>query len=1012
MSELPHDANATIDQSPPATVASVSTEFEAAWRKALRGGSLPMIDAFLARLPESEHTALNVELTRIDAEYRRKHAQACSLVGAAVLNSMQSVPVVEATDGGTLVQTDTEEADATPNPASIQDTTDEAPGGGTIGYMAASADPTATMDQAPPAGDATSDDASEPPKRPSRRSAPEIVNVPGYEILGILGRGGMGVVYKARHVKLKRTVALKMVLAGGHASETELARFYIEAEAVAQLQHPNIVQVFEISEQNGLPFFALEYVDGGSLSKKLDGKSQPPRDAARLVQTLAEAMGYAHLHGIIHRDLKPANILLTRDGQPKITDFGLAKRLEEDSGQTKSGTLMGTPNYMAPEQARGDTKDVGPLADVYALGVILYQMITGRTPFVGTSILDTIQQVRNLEPVPPSRLQPKVPADLETICLKCLQKEPQKRYASADDLAEDLRFFLAGEAIRARPVGNAERLWRWCKRNPKVAGLSAAVLALLVTVAVTSSVMAVRISFEHSLAVDARNLADQKARDEEDARHLAEKHEQEAQQARTRADANAKVASDQRTLAIETLNLTLTKVEEKLRDRADMHDLREDIVTTAMSGLEKVSKSAETAAFADRSMGVALQRMGDLCLGVGKTKEGREKYEKSLPIFEKCMIADPEEDWNRWNAAISHTTLGDISRQLGEPAEVARARYLKGLALREDLVAHPRSGGPANGELGRKQALAISYAKLGSLLVTAGDPAAAREYYLKALELSRELSKLAPKFLQFRQSLAGSCIILADVCFRLRDEAGARDYYDQAIKIREELAKEVPQNVRYQSDVASAYAALGDLDLHLNKPDAAVQHYQKAHVIHAALATKDPENVEMLTSLSTSFYRLGTARLHLNDLAGADRDYEASLQLKEQLAKTDALNTSHRAGIMLAQARLGRHAEAAKIAKEMEEKGTKDPSMLFRAACGYALCVAGVVHGKGTEQISAADRETQREYADAALATLDNAVKLGYGDVVALETDPDLKPMQAYPAYQELLQKLRAKPAK
>jgi serine/threonine-protein kinase len=1000
MSELPHDANGTIDLSPGVSVASVSEEFETAWRKALRGGSRPSIDGYLAQVSDADRTALNDELTRIDAEYRRQHAQACSLMGAAVLNSMPAVSAGEATDSRTQIEPVAEDADITPNLSSVQDTTDEPPaGGGTIGYMAAPADPSATMDHAPPSADATSDEISEPPKRPAaKRAVPDVVNVPGYEILGILGRGGMGVVYKAKHLKLKRTVALKMVLAGGHASESDLARFYIEAEAVAQLQHPNIVQVFEISEQNGLPFFALEYVDGGSLSKKLDGKPQPPRDAARMVQTLAEAMAYAHLHGIIHRDLKPANILLTHDGHAKITDFGLAKRLEEDSGQTKSGTLMGTPNYMAPEQARGDTKEVGPLADVYALGVILYQMITGRTPFVGTSILDTIQQVRNLEPVPPSRLHPKVPADLETICLKCLQKEPQKRYASADDLAEDLRFFLAGEAIRARPVSGAERLWRWCKRNPKVAGLSAAVLALLVTVAVVSSVMWVRVSYEHAEAVAARALADQKAQDEE--------------KARVRADANAKVAGEQRKLALDTLHGTVTKVEEKLRDRADMNDLRKDIVSTAMAGLEKVSKSADTAAFADRSMGVALQRMGDIFLAAGDTKKGRERYEKTLPIFDRLMITDPDEDWNRWNAAISYTQLGDLSRSQGEPAQAARALYLKGLALREELVKQPRGGGPEpNGPLLRKQALAISYAKLGSLSVAAGDPAGAREYYVKALELSRELSEALPANLQFQQSLAGSCIILAEVCYHLRDEAAARDYYDQAIQIRQALVTKAPQNTRFQSDVASAYAALGDMDLHLNQPRLALDHYQKGHVIYVALAKQDRDNVDLLSSLATSYYRLATARLYLKDQAGADLEYQESLRIKEQLAATDPANAAHRAGIMLAQARLGRHTEAAKTARELAEKGATDPGLLFRAACGYALCVDGVVHGKAADAITPADREQQKEYADAALAALTKAVALGYSDDVALEMDPDLLPLHVYPMYQDLMTKVRTKSA-
>jgi predicted Ser/Thr protein kinase len=295
--------------------------------------------------------------------------------------------------------------------------------------------------------------------------------VPGYEVLGELGRGGMGVVYKARQVALNRVVALKMILGGAHAGPEDLARFRTEAEAVAQLKHANIVQVYDIGECDGKPFFSLEFVEGGSLDRKLNRKAQKPKEAAALVETLARAMHSAHQKGVIHRDLKPANVLLTPDGMPKITDFGLAKRLEDDRGQTHSGSVMGTPSYMAPEQAAGRVQDMGPATDVYSLGAILYDALTGRPPFKGATVVDTLAQVRNDEPLPPSRLQPRVPRDLETICLKCLQKSPRKRYGSAAELAEDLRRFQAGEPILARPMGRAEWLWRWCRRNPVAAGL-------------------------------------------------------------------------------------------------------------------------------------------------------------------------------------------------------------------------------------------------------------------------------------------------------------------------------------------------------------------------------------------------------------------------------------------------------------------------------------------------------------------------------------------------------------
>jgi len=316
-------------------------------------------------------------------------------------------------------------------------------------------------------------------------AAPVAALPPGYEYLGELGRGGMGVVYRARHVKLDRVCAVKMILAGGHAGPRERRRFEAEARAVARLQHPGIVQVFEVGEHDGVPFMALEYCPGGSLDRRLRDRPPTAREAAALVRDLAEAVQAAHAAGVIHRDLKPANVLLGDDARPKVTDFGLAKRLDED-GQTQTGAVVGTPAYMPPEQARGD-KDLGPAVDVYALGATLYAALTGRPPFRGATVAETVHQVLTRDAVPVRALNPAVPKDLETIAHKCLQKDPAKRYASAAALADDLARFLDGRPVLARPVGAVERGWRWCRRNPAVASLTAAVaLVLLAGIAVAA----------------------------------------------------------------------------------------------------------------------------------------------------------------------------------------------------------------------------------------------------------------------------------------------------------------------------------------------------------------------------------------------------------------------------------------------------------------------------------------------------------------------------------------------
>jgi WD40 repeat protein/serine/threonine protein kinase/tetratricopeptide (TPR) repeat protein len=394
----------------------------------------------------------------------------------------------------------------------------------------------------PPSG--ASEEATLPPEE-SAVTAPavgtKIRYFGDYELLEEIARGGMGVVYKARQMSLNRVVALKMILAGQLASQEDVERFHTEAEAAANLDHPGIVPIYEIGEHEGQHYFSMAYVEGKSLSAKVADGPLAPREAAELTKKIAEAVGYAHERGVIHRDLKPANVLLktvdrrleagsTRTPQhasqpdlqptasslqPKVTDFGLAKQMEGDSHLTASGQILGTPSFMPPEQAAGKLDNVNELSDVYSLGAILYTLLTGRPPFQAASSMDTLLQVLEQEPVPPQRLNGQVDVDLQTITLKCLEKEPARRYGSAQELVDELERFLRGEPIQARPISQTERAWRWCKRRPLVSGLAAAVAGLILFVAVAAPLVAIRQASLRGLAVDreqearvAQNLAE------------------------------------------------------------------------------------------------------------------------------------------------------------------------------------------------------------------------------------------------------------------------------------------------------------------------------------------------------------------------------------------------------------------------------------------------------------------------------------------------------------------------
>jgi WD40 repeat protein/predicted Ser/Thr protein kinase len=492
LTELPFDVLDQIDRA--------CDRFEAAWE----GGGRPRVEDYLGAVTAEYRAALLCDLLAAEIDARRRRG--------------------ERPEPG-------EYHDRLPCDASAIDAAfglrRDRPGGGTAETLPGeTAAPTAPGETAAPMAPGLTERLVGPPPAEGRSDALErgtrVRTFGDFVLLRVLGRGGMGVVYKARQRSLNRTVAVKMIRAGLWAGDEEVRRFRNEAEAVANLDHPRIVTIHEIGEHDGQHYFSMKLVDGPSLAEVLPRYAADPRAAARLVAEVARALHHAHMRGILHRDLKPSNIVLDGEGRAHVTDFGLAKRLKGDGGLSASGAVVGTPSYMSPEQASGRKGLVTTAADVYGLGAVLYACLTGRPPFRGESAVEILEQVRDRPPERPGLVNPRTPRDLETVCLKCLEKDARRRYDSAAALADDLERWLRGEPVLARPVGRAGALARWCRRNPALAALAATVWGLLVTIAAISTVSAVRVRREADRAEAARLRAEDKGRAEADARREAD----------------------------------------------------------------------------------------------------------------------------------------------------------------------------------------------------------------------------------------------------------------------------------------------------------------------------------------------------------------------------------------------------------------------------------------------------------------------------------------------------------
>ncbi len=672
---------------------------------------------------------------------------------------------------------------------------------------------------------------------PAPRPAAQWPAVEGYEILAELGHGGMGVVFKARQRRLGRVVALKMIRAGEWSSAEERQRFDREARAVGRLRHPNIVQIYEVDDVAGQPFLVLEFVEGRNLAQALDGTPWPARPAAMLVETLAWAMHYAHGQGIVHRDLKPSNVLLVEasgvPSVPKVTDFGLAKRLDQESGQTPSEAVVGTPRYMAPEQAGGRRQQVGPATDIYALGAILYELLTGRPPFLGTTPLEILEQVRTQEPVPPRQLLPNVARDLGTICLKCLEKEPTRRYASAADLAEDLERWLRGEPVRARRVGPLGRIWRWCRRKPVAAAL---LLSLLIGSGTSLYLWRQAVHNESQALTNLHN--EQAARRDEEAAHRE-------------AENNLK-------MLIQLLGGSMRAI-----DVLFVKDLDADPwVIAALLEAEAYCRRALEKRSQDQQLRLLLSnvqtRLGHWYARRGQAGESLAYYEKSAHVFEpppreKVWLAE------YLPAAVhAYLLLGETYKRHGR-LDLAQQAFETSLRLWEQLAQSP-----PNPEW-RDNAFALGF-ELSMRLRQDGVPAEALRLAKKANAMLQELAREAPQDPNLFVKLSESWVQIGDAHWDLDRVEETLTAYWHAAEAQRQACTLAPAVTQYRQELGKLYLHLSVRRREDLVPAEALRRAKKANAMLQELARETPQAPDLFVKLSESWHQIGKAHWDLDQV--------------------------------------------------------------------------------------------------------------------------------------------------
>lgn len=737
---------------------------------------------------------------------------------------------------------------------------------------------------------------------PSAVGEPASMRLGRFVLEAVIGRGAFGTVYRATDAELQRTVAVKVPRGDAWADGSDEERFLREARHAAGLAHPHIVPVYEVGRDRGRPYLVSAFVEGQTLQELLGQRRLGFRESAEVVAQAAEALDHAHRHGIVHRDLKPSNLLLGRlSGAPApadapalqtfLTDFGLARRIEAEVVLTVEGMVLGTPAYMSPEQARGETRSVDGRSDVYSLGVILYELLTGELPFRGNTRM-LLHQIQYDDPRPPRRLNDQVPLDLETITLHCLAKEPARRYARAGDLAADLRHWLKGEPIRARPVGRLERARRWAVRNPRVALLGVTAAGLLVALAGVGTTAAVVYRSQRNENAELFQQAEERRRAAERAEERARQEAHEKELARQAAEASAAFAFEQRDLSLASLDKLVNEVQLQLADRPGMQALRLALLDVALRGLRGLADS-DRGDVARLEMAAARQRLGGLFLTLGKTAEAQREFERMHDLAVKVAGAGVDQPTARRYQADALSLLGEVALHRGQPARAVEAQRR---AL-DVAAAIPERGA----DLQLTQARAVYHNRLGRALLHSGKLPEAEEAFRQALAVAESLAHP-----EVRRHETAACLdLLTDAARRRGDLSAARDHGQQALALREELHRANPSALSLQRDLARSCEYLGDLALQAKDRPTAEAMYRRCHELRRRLADQEPANARTRRELLTATEKIADLHYQDGNFSRAETSYRSLRDGRERLAAADPLNAALAFELATARERVG-----------------------------------------------------------------------------------------------------------